>query len=584
MNLNHRILIIDDNRAIHDDFRKILGGVDSNDDGLGKLEETMFRDVHKGSQNKNFETDYVLQGQDGLKFVEQALAAGRPYAMAFVDVRMPPGWDGIETTARIWEKDPDVQIVICSAYSDYSWEEMMAHLGVSDRLVILKKPFDNIEVIQLAHALTAKWNLRQMARIEMQQLESMVAARTRDLQTTNEQLKQEMAERSRAEESLRQAQKMEALGQLAGGVAHDFNNLLTVIQGYAECLLAESGQSADTLKGLQGIRQAAERAGRLTSQMLTFSRKKPIQRQDVDLNEIVSRAGGLLKRLLGENILIEVRNESVPSSVHADPVMIEQILLNLAVNARDAMPNGGKLIIRADEAEIPEGQCAGNSQARPGKFARLRVSDTGIGIAPEVLPHIFEPFFTTKEPGKGTGMGLATVYGIVQQHGGWIEVKSKPGHGTEFSVYLPFKESPHPAASGPKIKAEVVGGTETILLVEDEESVRQLTAQILQHNGYRVHEVASGREALSLWDDRAGEIDLLLTDMILPGGMSGYRLAKKLLARKENLKVAYCTGYEAENFDPDCLLREGGNFLQKPYSPDGLLNLVRCCLDGSSRT
>jgi signal transduction histidine kinase len=402
---NRRILVIDDNAAIHDDFRKILGDVDTPADALKELEATMFRRSAKPANVEKFEMNFASQGRDGLDLVEQALAAGRPYAIAFIDVRMPPGWDGVETAARIWEKDPDIQIVICSAYSDYSWDEMMSRLGVSDRLLILKKPFENVEVIQLAHALVEKWSLRQKARIKMEELESMVAARTRDLQTANEQLKVEMAERARAEETLRQAQKMEALGQLAGGVAHDFNNLLTVIHGYTDCLLMEPGMSPDSVKSLREIRSASERAAKLTSQMLTFCRKKTIQRQDVDLNQTISHLGNFLKRLLGENIAIGIQQSSRPLLVHADPVMMEQIILNLAVNARDAMPGGGELMIRTEEVEIGEDPSRNIPGARPGHFASILVSDTGSGIAPDILPHLFEPFFTTKAPGKAPAWG-----------------------------------------------------------------------------------------------------------------------------------------------------------------------------------
>ena len=577
---NRRILVIDDNPAIHEDFKKIFSQeAESND--LAEDNALMFGKSKPKSESSAFEIDSALQGAEGLALIEKGLKEGRPHAVAFVDVRMPPGWDGIETITRIWQIDPHLQIVICTAYSDHSWAEMTARLGISDRIVILKKPFDNVEVIQLAHALAEKWCLRQKADAKMEQLETMVSERTRELQTANERLKAEMAERQQAEEALRQAQKMEALGQLAGGIAHDFNNLLTVIRGYADCLQAEPIQPNERDKAINEIRLAADRAAKLTSRMLIFCRKKRLQRENVDLNELIQQLGNLLRRLLGENIAVEFLGSKNALMVNADAGMMEQIILNLAVNGRDAMPNGGRLTIHTDEIEIKPEQCLANLKARPGHFICIEVSDTGCGIAPEVLPHLFEPFFTTKEPGKGTGMGLATVYGIVQQHGGFIEVQSKAGCGANFKIFLPGVAKTTAAAIASKPNANIAGGTEAILLVEDEEKIRQLAEKTLRDYGYRVYLAASGAEALSVWSAHANDIDLVFTDIMLPGGMSGCDLAKSLCTKKQRLKIAYTTGYAVETFRLDCSLREGVNFLSKPYCAKSLVSLVRHCLDES---
>jgi signal transduction histidine kinase len=574
----HRILVIDDNPAIHEDFKKILSQKESND--LAEDDALMFGRKERAQLHlPEFEIDSAFQGREGLALIEKSLQEGRPYTMVFVDIRMPPGWDGIETVTKIWQIDPCLQMVICTAYSDYSWSEMASRLGISDRVMILKKPFDNIEVIQLAHALAEKWCLRQKADAKMEQLEAMVAERTRDLQTANERLKVEMAERQETEKALRQAQKMEALGQLAGGIAHDFNNLLTVIRGYADCLQAEPLQPNERDKAINEIRFAADRAAKLTSQMLIFCRKKPLQREDVDLNELIRNLGNLLRRLLGENIAVEFQSNKDLLMVHADAGMMEQIILNLAVNARDAMPDGGRLAIHADEIELRPEQCIANVKARPGWFVCINVSDTGSGITQEVLPHLFEPFFTTKGPGKGTGMGLATVYGIVQQHEGWIEVESKTGCGTCFKIFLPRAAVSTTAVIALKPKAEITGGNEAILLVEDEEKIRQLAEKTLRDFGYRVYQAGSGAEALSVWTANSHDIDLLFTDIMLPGGMSGCELAKSLQTKKEKLKIAFTTGYAVETFRMDRSLREGVNFLPKPYSAKSLASLVRHCLD-----
>ena len=578
---NNRLLVIDDSQAIHADFRKILQGPDSASDELEATGAGLFGETARQVKPTGFKIDSANSGEEGLALVEKAMAGGHPYALAFVDVRMAPGWNGIETTARIFQNDPDIQIVICTAYSDYSWEEMIARLGQSDRLVILKKPFDTVEVLQLAHALTEKWELGQKARVRMDQLEKMVAKRTLELQTANAHLKIEMAERALAEEALRQSQKMEAVGQLAGGIAHDFNNLLTVIRGYVQYLNLEMHKSEGVVEALHEIDVAAERAAKLTSQMLIFSRKKRMRLQAINLNEIVAKIGTMLRPLLGENIITEIQTAEKLLPIQADPVMIEMVVLNLAVNARDAMPDGGRLLIRVDEVEINEVDSRRNPKARPGHFACIRVADNGSGIAPEVLPHLFEPFFTTKEVGKGTGLGLATVYGIVKQHAGWVDVESEPGGGSRFKVFLPLNPKKTEPGTSFMLKPDAARCSETILLVEDEHALRRLTRIVLQRQGYRVHEASSGVEALTVWAEHGPQINLLLTDMIMPGGLSGRELAVQLREKKNGLKIIYTSGYSPDTISHDLILIEGMNFLPKPYHPDKLIQIVRQCLDES---
>ncbi len=576
---NRRVLVIDDNVAIHADFKKILCSATPSKTALDDLEATFFGEARLSEPSISFQVDSAFQGQEGYKLVQQSIAEGRPYAMVFMDVRMPPGWDGIETTARIWEIDPDLQTVICTAYADYSWDDMTAKLGISDRLVILKKPFDNMEVVQLAHALTEKWYLRQMARTQMKELEQMVAARTRELQKANEDLRTEMDEHARTEAALRQSQKMDALGQLASGIAHNFNNLLTVIRGNAQCLVADGQQTPTVIESLQQIDEAAVRAAKLTSQMLLFGRNKRMEREHLNLDQTLTRFGKMLHPLLGEDIALKIQCDGLPLAIDADPVMIEQVVLHLAVNARDAMPQGGRLDIHTGKAEISEEDARRNPKARPGQFVCIRVSDSGCGITPEALRHLFEPFFTTKEQGKGIGLGLATVYGIVKLHEGWIDVETEVGQGTSFKIFFPLASLPAEPDQKPLPKTGVVGGRETILLVEDEQIVRRMALRVLQRQGYRVIEAASGMEALSMWDEHEAEIDLLLTDMVMPEGLSGRGLAEKLLAKKAGLKVIYTTGYSQDAVGPNLVLEEGLNFLAKPYHPLSLAQAVRRSLD-----
>ena len=578
---NRRVLVIDDNHAIHADFRKVLCPRSSDASGLDAIEAGIFGASSSSATPRGFQVESALQGQEGYEMVQQALALGQPYSVIFMDMRMPPGWDGIETTSHIWEVAPDTQIVICTAYSDYSWDDMISRLGISDRLVILKKPFDNVEVIQLAHALTEKWRLRQEARLKLEQVEAMVVERTRELQTANEQLKVEMAERVRTEEALRQSQKMEALGQLAGGIAHDFNNLLTVIRGYVDCLLLDDHERPDTLAAIQEIGAAADRAAKLTSQILMFSRKKRMQPQELDLNQVISRLGNMLDRLLGENVHLQIECGLHALPVHADPGMMEQVIINLAMNARDAMPAGGKLSIQARAVEIAEAQARNNPRLRPGRFACVSVADTGSGIAPAVLPHLFDPFFTTKEPGKGTGLGLSTVYGIIQQHQGWIEVENQPGSGALFRFFIPANGVAHHPGVESRPKSDLPCGNETILLVEDDPVVHRLARTFLERQGYRVHNAATGREALAVWTEYNGQFDLLLTDMVMPGKMSGRELAQMLQAEDPGLKVIYTTGYSPDALKMENALKEGINFIPKPYVPEKLAQIVRRCLDAA---
>jgi PAS domain S-box-containing protein len=382
----------------------------------------------------------------------------------------------------------------------------------------------------------------------------------------------------RLEKQLRQSQKMEAIGQLAGGVAHDFNNILTVIHGHAS-LLGMADLSKPGARSAQQIIQAAERAAALTRQLLAFSRRQLIQPRRLDLNLIVGNMTEMLGRLLGEDVSLQLNYALSPAIVEADSGMMEQVLLNLAVNARDAMPRGGKLAIQIAVLDIDAGHIRRHPEAHIGRFVCVSKSDTGCGIPPENLPRIFEPFFTTKEVGKGTGLGLATVYGIVKQHQGWIEVESTLGKGTTFRIYIPFAGIAPVEADSPGTKIIVRGGSETILLVEDEHPVRELVASVLQNYGYQILQAASGQEAVGVWNENKNKIHLLLTDLVMPGNMNGHELAEQLRGEKPALKVIFTSGYSADIVGKDFKLDASLNFLQKPYHPNTLSLTVRRCLD-----
>lgn len=389
----------------------------------------------------------------------------------------------------------------------------------------------------------------------------------------------DMTERRQIEEQLRQAQKMESIGRLAGGVAHDFNNMLTVIQGYSELLLHRTSLDPEVAEALKEIHLAGHRSANLTRQLLAFSRKQNRHVTTVSLNEVIENVIKMLRRVIGEDIALETRFAPKVPSLQADPSMLDQVLLNLAVNARDAMPQGGRLVIGTEKVRLDDSTAQLHPGGRIGDFACLSVQDTGCGMSPEILANIFEPFFTTKEAGKGTGLGLATVFGIVQQHDGWIKVDSQPGSGSTFRIFLPCETSVDSVTETASASETMRGGPETILLVEDELVVRHLASKVLEGLGYNILEAGSGVEAMRLSAEHTGPLDLLLTDMVMPEGVTGRDLAERLLAQRPGLKVIYTSGYSLNVKGAELSLQEGVNFLQKPYSPSKLAHAVRECLD-----
>lgn len=688
---NHRILLVDDNPAIHEDFRKILAASRASDASLAETESLLFGAAPRVLPSIQFELESAFQGREALEKVTESLQHEAPYAMAFIDVRMPPGWDGIETIEHLWRADPNLQVVVCTAYSDYSWEKMTQRLGVNENLVILKKPFDNIEVLQLAHALTKKWAMTQQAQLRLETLSRMVDERTRDLQSANAELRrseerfatafraspiplaiqtlgderfidvndaftglteiardemigstpaelqlgirfdeetghaaragkavrnaeaeittrsgasrealvsterirlgnephilvmvQDISQRVRLETQLRHAQKMEAIGQLAAGVAHDFNNLLTIVEGHASLQLACPDLLPDVADSFEQIEQAAERAANLTRQLLAFSRRQIMRTRIVDLNTIVRDFADGLRRTLPANVSLTCELGPTHPRISADRASFEQVLANLGSNALEAMPIGGSLTFRTCEIELDETACERHPELRPGRYARIEVIDTGIGMAPATLARIFEPFFTTKEASEGTGLGLATCYGIVKQHSGCIEAESEVHIGSTFRLYVPATEAEPEAPPERVPKATKSVKSHSLLLVEDDEAVRNLVSEILQQSGYTVFAADGAEAALNLWSEYGDEIDLLLTDIVMPGAANGVQLAELLLADKPNLKVVYTSGYSSDLFSSGLCLEEGSNYLPKPYLSTTLVEVLRNALNDVS--
>lgn len=658
---NRRILVIDDNSAIHQDFLKILGAPDAIDAALLADEAAIFGTP----QREPFEIDTALQGEEGLRMVERAMAAGRPYALAFVDVRMPPGWDGVETTRRIWQTCPDLQIVICTAYADCSWAEMQDQIQPGDRLLILKKPFDTIEVLQLANALTEKWQLLQDSKNRLGSLEELVKQRTAELEESrsaavammeqairqrelvekvcedlklqgcvlesmfegvaicteggridhanaacctmfgyagpemegmllsavldglpeqagrifnepaehgpwSEELKgrckdgssfitrvrasrlifdtkrclvvliEDITAKKAMEAQFLRALRMESVGRLSCGIAHDLNNILTPIM-MAAYMLRQPSPAEETEKAISTIESSTQRGADLIKQLLSFGRGGSGSRTVVKVQRIVRDVEKIVRATFPKNITVEVNAEDSGWPVVCDVTQLHQVLLNLCVNARDAMPAGGSLTITLGNASLDEADAAMRSNAKAGPHLVLQVSDTGEGIPPEIMDKIFDPFFTTKEAGSGTGLGLATVLGIVENHGGFIDLESTMGRGTLFKLFLPACPGAGEHAAEAPLAGPPGGRGETILVVDDERGIRDVTEKMLAGHGYKVLTARDGSEAIAVYRRHRDEIKMVLTDLMMPG-MDGVTMSGILKKMDPGIKIVASSG------------------------------------------
>lgn len=388
----------------------------------------------------------------------------------------------------------------------------------------------------------------------------------------------DITERKRLEQQLLQAQKMEALGKLAGGVAHDFNNLITAIIGYSEFLSEKFKDDEQTRGDLDEIKKAAERGSALTRQLLAFSRKQIFAVKILNMNGVITNLQKMLIRLIGENIELKTSLDDRLAMMKGDPGQLEQVIMNLVVNAKDAMPQGGRLTLETSNITLDDNYVSEHSEIKPGKYVMVSVGDTGTGMPPDVQSRIFEPFFTTKQAGMGTGLGLSTVYGIVKQSGGTISVYSRPGHGTIFKMYFPAAEAEKTAAETPAAPKTDTRGSETILLVEDDYAVKNLTGRSLRQNGYRVLESSDYEEAVSTAQKHNGTIHLLLTDIRMRGA-TGYELARKISLTRPGLKVIYMSGYSDISVINQDLISENTPFIQKPFTSDVLLKTIRSTLN-----
>jgi signal transduction histidine kinase len=475
------------------------------------------------------------------------------------DVCMPRA-SGIELTRRLRASEElgDIPVLLVSAIRREEEDAIEGLLAGADDYI--ETPCDPMRLVAKVARLVER-------------------GRTEEALKSSEQEKAKALDALRqSEEQLLQSQRLEAVGQLAGGIAHDFNNLLTVITGYSGMELKAMAADDPSRPRIQEISNAADRAASLTRQLLAFSRKQVLQPKVFDLNSVVPEMEKMLKRMIGENIKLSTTLEPNLGNVKADPGQMEQVIMNLVVNSRDAMPSGGQLTIETANVHLDEAFARNHVAVVPGDYVLLAVSDTGTGMDEETQRHVFEPFFTTKAVDKGTGLGMSTVYGIVKQSGGSIWVYSKIGEGTTVKIYLP-RVSERAEELKPALTAEdIPQGTETILLVEDARMVRNLAIEILMGNGYQVLEATNGREALRVSEQSQGPIHLLLTDVVMPG-MSGRELANRLVALHPEMRVLYMSGYTEDTIVHHGVLEEGINFIPKPFSPDALALKVREVID-----
>ena len=518
--------------------------------------------------------DFLIKGQIGSKSLERSVRYAIERHRAERQIQKLAAFPRANPNP-VLEFAPDGTMTYCNDAA----QKMAATLGQESLISVLPA---NYRAIILEALLTGENKINLQSSVETRTIAWSFIPITPS--KTVHVYANEITERLNLEAQLRHSVKMEAVGQLAAGVAHDFNNILTIIQGHADLLLQNPKIEPENERPLDQIRTAADRAGKLIRQLLMFSRKQVMQPRYLDLNDVISNVTRMLQRLLGEHVSFGFVHAPNLPAIYADVGMLEQVMVNLAINARDAMPSGGKVTLSTAEQHLEPVASVFNPEARPGDYVCLSVKDTGCGMDAMTLTHLFEPFFTTKEIGKGTGLGLATVYGIVKQHQGWIVVESEVGAGSTFTIFFPSVAKPAEAVSSMQTRTTalpVAGGKETILVVEDEPALRELVVSILELYGYKIYQAESGVAAIKVWEQHKNEIQLLLTDMVMPEGVSGRQLAERLQKQDSKLKVIYTSGYSPGMAGKDIALLEGFNFLAKPYLPTRLAQVVRECLDGA---
>ncbi len=550
-----RILVIDDDQDIWKAYRLILTSDGLPSESSSARISRLLNEGQAEQDDPGFVLSFASQGQEGYQLVAESKDR-EPFAMAFIDIRMPPGWDGMETAVKIRQLDPEIELVVVTAYSDRSMEEIVRAVGTPDKLLFLHKPFDPDELKQIARSLTSKW------RISREEKEQRKA-------------------RYLLMEQLQQAQKMESIGTLAGGIAHDFNNILSAIMGYADLALLRSQGNSELQDDLYQLRKAADRAADLVRQILTFSRRQKNELQPLQISLVIKEALKLLRASIPSTI--EIRQEiHSQATVMADPTQIHQLIMNLCTNAYHSIMENGTIEVSLTELTIDPGDNAAvdGCELSPGRYVRLAVSDTGSGMDQQTITRIFEPYFTTKEIGKGTGLGLAVVHGIIEGHHGRIAVNSKPGRGTTFAVFLAVAaKKAVPETKAPPLTWSAHG--ERVMVVDDEGALRDLARQFLTKAGYQVDIFANALEAWQALSQAPEAWDLLVTDQTMPG-MTGEQLASMVGAIRPGMPMILSSGHSVPITHDQAVKMGVSACLQKPIDRETLLSAVATVLAGQA--
>ena len=538
-------------------------------------EENILRSVKRLFMEESYEVLTANSGEEALELLKD----GQDIGLIVSDQRMP-GTQGVDLLKQASEISPDTLRIMLTGYTDINAAIDAINKGGAYQYIT--KPWKDDELIQIVRDAVYRYSLIR----ENKRLAEIVKRQNEELKQWNDQLQYRVQEQTieirETQKQLHQAQKMEAVGRLTGGIAHDFNNLLTIIKGYSQLSLIGLKDSKSLKENIEEIYKASERATELTRQLLAFSRNQIMEMKVLDLNFLLHNLDKMFRRAIGEDIeLVNVLADDL-GRVKADPGQIEQVIMNLVVNARDAMPSGGRLTIETANVKLDELYAQNHIGMAPGRYVELSVSDTGMGMTPEVKDHIFEPFFTTKEKDRGTGLGLSVVYGIVKQTGGNIWVHSEPGQGAVFKIYLPRVDEPLEELKEKVEVVEIPRGSETVLVVEDEDQLRKLIVQVLQTQGYKALEASCGDDALMIYKEGKEPIHLFLTDVVMPR-MSGVQLVEQCRKVSQEFKVLYMSGYAESVMIHSEVLVTGINYIRKPFTVHSLARKVRDILDQDSK-